>query len=127
MIETFFRFLIGYVKVEINGVNIERFLNLITARNIHIWNIVNSGVDVSFCIVPKDVYKLKPIIRKMRLIGIVKEKNEIYKFRIRERYGLPFLLYSYRKRKMFFIGIFIGWIIVYLMSLHIWNISFEGN
>ena len=127
MIEAFFRFIIGYVKVEIKGVNIERFLNLITARNIHIWNIVNTGVDVSFCIVPKDVYKLKPIIRKMRLIGVVKERNELYKFRIRERYGLPFLLYSYRKRKMFLIGIFIGWFIVYLMSLHIWNISFEGN
>ena len=127
MIETFFRFLIGYVKIEIKGINIERFLNLITARNIHIWNIVNNGVDLSFCIEPKDVYKLKPLIKKMRLIRIVKEGNGIYKFRIKERYGLPFLLYSYRKRKMFFIGIFLGWLIVYLMSLHIWNISFEGN
>ena len=28
---------------------------------------------------------------------------------------------------MFFAGVFIGWLIVYIMSLYVWNISFEGN
>ena len=36
-------------------------------------------------------------------------------------------MYSYRKRKIFFVGIFIGWLIVYIFSQYIWNISFEGN
>ena len=127
MIERLLRFIVGYVKIDINGFNTSRFLNLVMVRNIHIWNIVNSGIDVSFCIAPKDVYELKPIIRKMKLRTNVKNDKEIFKFRIKERYGLPFLLYSYRKRKIFCLGIFIGWFIVYIMSLHIWNISFEGN
>ena len=72
MIERLLRFIVGYVKIDINGFNTSRFLNLVMVRNIHIWNIVNSGIDVSFCIAPKDVYELKPIIRKMKLRTNVK-------------------------------------------------------
>lgn len=127
MIEKLLRFIFGYVNVEINGMEIERFLNLIIAREINIWNIVSSDNKVCFCIKPKDTYKLKSIIEKMRKKPTMKDEKFIFNLRIKERYGLPFLLYAYRKRKMFFIGVFIGWLIVYILSGYIWNISFEGN
>ena len=109
MIEKFLRFILGYVKVDIIGGNIERFLNLVISRGIHIWNVVSSEAEVCFCITPKDVYKLKPIIEKVRRKRVTISHDNILKIRIKERYGLPFFLYAYRKRKMFFVGIFIGW------------------
>ena len=121
------KFYRGYVRVSIEGEYTERFLNLVTSRNIHIWDVTKVGQDTYFYILPGEIYRLKPVIRKMRSNKYIGEDKKRFKFRIKERYGVPFLLYSYRKRKMFFLGVFIGWLIVYVMSLYIWNISFEGN
>lgn len=127
MFDKLFKFYKGYVYVEIEGDDTERFLNLVMARSIDIWDVAKSSDSTYFYIVPRDVYKLKPIIRKMRSNKYISVNNKKFRFRIKERYGLPFLLHSYRKRKMFFAGVFIGWLIVYIMSLYVWNISFEGN
>ena len=127
MFEKLFRYYKGYVCIEIEGDDTERFLNLVMARSINIWDVVKASDSTYFYIVPRDVYKLKTIIRKMRSNKYMSVNTKKFRFRIKERYGLPFLLYTYRKRKMFFVGVFIGWLIVYIMSLYIWNISFEGN
>ncbi len=116
MMEKLFRFCKGYIKIEISQGNIERFLNMVMYKKINIWNITKDDNCAFFYIRIKDIYKLKPIIRKTKV-----------SFKVKERYGLPFFLFSNRKRKIFFIGIFIGWLIVYVMSLYVWNISFEGN
>ena len=116
MIECFLRFLKGYVKVVITGNSSERFFNLINAREIYIWNIEKIDNDTSFYIAVGDVYSLRIILRKTGM-----------RMRIKERYGLPFFLFYHRKRKMFFAGAFTSWIIVYIMSLYIWNITYEGN
>ena len=60
--------------------------------------------------------KLKPILRKTQT-----------KVNILERFGLPFFFHHYRKRKLFFIGIFSCLIIIYSMTFFVWNIDFEGN
>ncbi len=106
----------GYIKVTALGGNIERFLNLLHTRGIYIWDICYSSADVEFCMNIKDIYRLKDIIRKTKI-----------KIKILERCGLPFFLFAYRKKKMFVLGMITGWIIVYIMSNYIWNISFEGN
>lgn len=40
---------------------------------------------------------------------------------------MPFLLHRYRKRKMFFMGVVFCSVLIYLFSLFIWDIQFEGN
>src|SRR5699024_2138828 len=42
-------------------------------------------------------------------------------------YGLPFFFYRNKKRKAFFIGIFLSFFILCLLSRYIWNIHVEGN
>ena len=106
----------GYVCIQITGDSIERFFNLINARGIHIWDIRKEEDKALFYICVADVRDLRTIIKKTKI-----------RFCIRERYGLPFFLFSNRKRKMFFLGLLSGWFIVYIMSLYVWNISFEGN
>ena len=46
---------------------------------------------------------------------------------IQKRFGLPFLLHRYRKRKVFAIGVVLCCAIVYIMSLFIWEISISGE
>ena len=60
--------------------------------------------------------KLKPIIRKTGT-----------KVSIVERFGLPFFLHKYRKRKMFFAGALLFAALIFLMSRYIWNIDIKGN
>lgn len=116
MIEKLLRYLRGYVKVQLVGPYAERFLNLVNARGIFIWNIVKNDTEIYFYIDVKELYELKPILRKTKM--------KIY---IKERYGLPFFLFFHRKRKMFFAGLFFSWVIVYIMSQFVWSIGFEGN
>lgn len=116
MIELLINKIKGYVCVELKGDAPERFFNLANARGIHIWDIRKIDNTSLFYVCVKDVYKLKSIIKKTNM-----------KLRIRGRYGLPFFLFYNRKRKMLFLGLLSGWAIVYVMSLYVWNISFEGN
>ncbi len=44
-----------------------------------------------------------------------------------ERFGLPFFLHKYRKRKLFFAGAVLAVALVFLMSGYIWNIDITGN
>ncbi len=116
MIELLINKLKGYVCVELKGDALERFFNLANARGLHMWEIQRIDDISSFYINVKDVYRLKSILKKTKT-----------RICIRERYGLPFFLFYNRKRKMLFLGLFSGWLIVYIMSLYVWNISFEGN
>ncbi len=116
MFDWFYRRYKGFVKISISGNRIERFLNMVNSRGICIWDISRSQGRTIFYMYVADVWSLKDIVRKTGT-----------KICILERCGLPFFLFSHRKRKMFVAGISTGWVLVYIMSLYVWNISFEGN
>ncbi|MCI8483567.1 MAG: sporulation protein YqfD [Lachnospiraceae bacterium] len=110
------KFLQGYVKIKLSGYAPERFLNLCSNHNILIWNLEYEEDNYVFCISVRGLKRLKPILRKTRT-----------KFVILERVGLPFLMSRYRKRKLFFAGIFLCCGLLYTMSLFIWKIEIHGN
>ena len=112
----FANWLCGYLAVQIKGNAPERFINLCFNKRILIWNLKRVEEDYRFHIQVKDYKKLKPIARKTGMIP-----------RIAEKTGLPFYMHRYRKRKLFFIGIFICSILVYIMSLFIWDIQILGG
>ena len=64
----------------------------------------------------KDYRKLRPFARKTGTKIILLEK-----------YGVPFFLHRFRKRKIFFGGMAACIVLVYVMSLFVWNIHIEGN
>ena len=74
MIEILFRICKGYIKIEISQGNMERFLNMVMYKKINIWNITKDDKCVFFYICIKDIYKLKPIIRKTKVSFKVKER-----------------------------------------------------
>lgn len=116
MIQSVIRYIKGYVKIRVEGYSPERFLNLCSHHRIFIWglNPVDRAYEMYMEI--KGFRKLKPIIRKTQT-----------KVVITRRYGLPFFIRKYRKRKLFFIGILFCISLMYLYSCFIWDIHFEGN
>lgn len=106
----------GYVYVQLTGYAPERFLNLCGNHNILIWNLKPYGEGYTFCISVKGFRALKPILRKTRT-----------HIKILKKVGAPFTTYRYRKRKIFFMGIFLFGILLYYLSGFVWNIEINGN
>lgn len=116
MLKKLKHWLMGYLTVHISGTSPERFINLCSNRKIYIWNIVRANEKYKFNMTVKNYRKIKPIVKKTGLIPKIEKKH-----------GLPFFIYRNRKRKGFFLGIILCAVLVYIMSLHIWDIEILGG
>ncbi len=110
------KYLKGYVRIRLKGGSPERFLNLCSNNNILIWQIIRVDNEYEMYLSLKAFKELKSIIRKTNV-----------KIKVIEKKGFPFFLYKYRKRKMFFAGIVLCAIFVYILSLFVWQIEINGN
>lgn len=107
----------GVVLVQVEGFFTERFINLCKVNNIKIWNIRNltSGI-VRFNLYISDFKKLRVIAKKTKCRVNIKNKKGIY-----------FFAFKYRKRKVFiFLCLFII-MLACVFSNFIWNIKIIGN
>lgn len=109
-------YLLGYVRITVEGYYIERFINICISSKILIWNIKREkgGAKIFLNVGINDFKKLGQIAKKTKC-----------KIRINRKRGLPFLLNRYRKRKIF--GIFLVILIALIMtsSNYIWNIEIQ--
>ena len=110
------KYLRGYLVVTLSGYAPERFLNMCGRRDILIWDLKSNAEGYRFCISIDGFKSLKPIVKKTKT-----------KVRIIEKRGVPFQLYRYRRRKMFFVGSILFAIALYRLSTYIWNIEIIGN
>lgn len=106
----------GYLKIRISGYSPERFLNLCKHKEIEMWGLEANSNTYEMFMTVKGFRKLKPILRKTKT-----------RITILERYGVPFFFFKYRKRKLFFGGIFLCIAIIFTLSRYIWNIDVKGN
>ena len=107
------RLILGYVKVEVEGYYIERFINICQNKRIFIWSLKREKeVKLFFNIGIKDFKKLKTISRKTNC-----------KIKIVRKSGIPFLLHRYKKRKLFAIALVFIVLFIYLSSRYVWNID----
>ena len=117
MIERFYRFITGFLMVQVRGKNVSRFLNLCIRNGIHIYQMDNmENMQCTFGMNLRDLYRLTPLLRKTRV-----------RIFIKKRMGLPFFLYRYRKRKIFaasLLGMALG---ILFLSTRIWRIEVVGN
>lgn len=102
------------VKTKNNG--FERVFNICKANNIKLSKIQTTENEKLFEMNAKDFKLLLPVARKTGC-----------SFRIIKKTGIPFLLFRYRKHYCFLIGLFIACIIMYISTLYIWEIDFDGN
>ena len=116
MIRSFVRWLRGYVRLCVAGYSPERFLNMCCFHQLFIWGLEPTGKGYGMYMSISDFRKLKPLVRKTHT-----------KVTLEGRYGFPFFLARYRKRKLFFAGLFLCAVLLRGYSLFIWDIHFEGN
>lgn len=108
--------LIGYVNIKIEGYFVEKFINKCINNKIFFWNIKRKKSTIVYTNVGINEFK------KIRKIA----KETKCKVEILGKKGLPFLLYRYKKRKIFLIVIILIFIILVGLSRFIWNIKIEG-
>lgn len=113
---SFLNFLNGYYKIYICGLCPERFLNLCTRKGLLLWKLTRRKEGYQFYVNRKSYDNLLSIQEKTHTT-----------IEIQGKYGLPFFLYRYRKRKLFFAGMIGCGLFIYYLSLFIWDIQIEGT
>lgn len=116
MIFKIFRFLKGYLIIEIRGQFLERFINLAIKSNIFLWDIEKTDGLMTMKISPKGFKMIRRAARKTYT-----------KVKIVKRCGLPLFLHKHRKRKAFYIGFLIFVIIISILTSFIWSVEIEDT
>ena len=112
------RFAEGYLRIKVKGDGLERFLNLCSKNEISVWNIKRNKKELFVNIKIKDYKKIRILRRTIKFPP---------KLKIHKKYGLPFIIKSYEKRKGVAVGIILSFLILYFLSGFIWEVKVEGN
>ena len=109
-------YILGYVRITVEGYYIERFINICINNKILIWNIKREkgGVKLFLNVGINDFKKLGQISKKTKC-----------KIKINKKKGIPFLLNKYRKRKIFGLFLILVLILILVSSNYIWNIEIQ--
>ena len=103
----------GYVNIFVEGVFLERFINICRSKNIILWNIERKKSTIMHANISiADFRKIRRIAYKTK--SIVK---------IREKKGLPFIFYRYKKRKIFLFCLLIMVLALIIFSQFLWNVE----
>lgn len=113
---SFMRWIQGYVNLKICGMDMERFLNLCRHHNISLWNLQYQKDTITFSMKRNQVVQVKDLLKKTGC-----------QCHIGKRYGLYSFFFRYRKRKLFFGGILLFVLILYIFSRFLWTIEIDGN
>jgi similar to stage IV sporulation protein len=111
MLKRLVAFLMGYLRIEITGGRIERFLNLALEQGLYLWQIQRLPDKTRAYISLPDFFRLRPVARGARS-----------RVRIRQRRGAPFLAVKLRRRPALLLGAVACLAFVIWMTSHIWII-----
>lgn len=103
----------GYVIIIVTGINLERFINICSKRQILLWDIVRTD-DRSA--------SMKASLRGFRLMRPAAKKSGC-RVHIQKKCGLPFCLNKLKKRKGFRIGLLLFASLLFLTTSMIWDIE----
>ena len=114
-IKILLKYILGYVRITVEGYYIERFINICTTSKILIWNLKREkGVRLYLNIGIKDFFEAVKIAKKLKC-----------KVKIIQKRGIPFLLNKYKKRKMFVITLLVVTILIGISTKYVWNINIQ--
>ena len=103
----------GYLRINIEGYYIERFINICRKENMPVWNIKKEkDIRLAFNIKIKDFKKICKIAKTTKC-----------KLKIKKKKGFPFILNRYKKRKIFAIFLILVIILIGMSSNYVWNIE----
>lgn len=111
-----FKYILGYIHIQIEGFFVERTMSQAINRKIFFWNVKRQKDTIAYANIGIKDYK--------NFVKIAKANK--CKVKIMQKKGLPFIFNKYRKRKIFVISIVFVIIALLIMSRFIWNIQIEG-
>lgn len=125
------RFFTGYMYCQMDGGKCQRLINVCRKNQIYMWHIAY-GDSISEDKCDSQISKEKNAVT---FFVLAHDYELVHKYarqcggslRILEKYGLPFFIQKNRKRVGVLAGICAGCMLVYIMSLFIWNIEIYGN
>lgn len=107
----------GYVEISVHDGLPERFFNLCALQGMEVWNIrMGKNGDYRCRVELKDFWGVRPLARKARV-----------RLKVKKRGGIPFFLSENRKRVFYACGLGGFFLVLFLMSLFLWEIRFTGN
>ena len=113
IISILIRLILGYIRIEIEGYYIEKFINTCTMKKILIWNLKRkNGVKLYLNVGIQDFKKIKKICRKTNC-----------KMKIKNKRGIPFIIHRYKKRKIFAFLLIAMIVLILISSNYVWNIE----
>ncbi len=109
-------YLKGYVIIRIEGLALERLLNLALTNDVYLWDLRRINYfQVEVCVSLKGLKVLEELIEKTGC------KAEILNIK-----GMPQQLETIKKRKTFLIGFLLFFITTFILSSFIWKIEING-
>lgn len=114
--EAWIRFCKGYVRCKLTGCSQERFLNLCRVNQIPLYHVTSHPHGYVLEVAVKDFFKLKKLLKKSDT-----------RVKIQAKYGLPFLLVKYDKRKWFAGSLLLGAVILLFASRLLWSVELNGT
>ena len=115
MQQTFSHFIKGYLKIRITSLYVERFFNMCAYHGMTLWDVQNHGDSYEMFIGLNDLLSLRPILRKtgsrIKIIG---------------HFGMPFFFQKCRKRFAYVVSLAVCALVIYVLTLFVWQISFTG-
>ncbi|HBY20466.1 MAG: hypothetical protein A2Y24_02365 [Clostridiales bacterium GWE2_32_10] len=116
MLKNLPNFMRGYVRIKISGTQKEKLINRFASRSVSLWKITLDKNYIEANMSLNDFYNIKPILR-----------NTNFKLRSIKRYGLPFIINKYKKRKFFVFGMLFTLLVLLVLSNIIWDINIYGT
>lgn len=107
----------GIVSVQIEGFFTERFINLCKMNNVAIYDVRN---------ITKGVVRFKMNISEFKKLRKIAKKTKC-KVKIKDKKGLYFKLFKYRKRKMVVLLFSLAIFFCLFTSSFIWRVEVVGN
>lgn len=107
----------GYVIIKIEGLTLERFINLAIAKGIYLWDIFN--IDYTTLQAKVGIKGFKELRDVVRRVGC--------RVSIIEKRGFPFVVNKIKYRKMLAFGFVVALGIVFFLTSFIWSIEIRGN
>jgi len=110
-------YLRGYAIIIVEGLKIERFINLAVINNIYIWDIKRlnyTSVEVKI-----------GLGHFAKLREIVKKTNSTVK--IEKKLGLPFIIKKIKRQKLLVFGFGMVMIFIFVITSYVWMIEITGT
>lgn len=115
-IQEIVKYLKGYLILRIEGLNLEKFINISIANGINFWDMKRLSMTAIELNVDLMGYKaLKKMLRKTNSRAYVISKK-----------GFPFLFLKLKRRSMLGIGFAIFIFLIFVLSSFIWSINIKG-